>query len=754
MKNKLLDRSNNFYVRILLYLTITISLTIFIVSIVLYFNFENIGLSLLYSFSKDSLTQVSYSATYMDDTIKSLATQIYLNNDTSKLLYISELDPFDISNGLNRLSSYKSSMSIIYSIYLFNKNSNTYYTNLASNSVQDKDTFFDRDIVQMLEDFPPEKRLKPITRKLSEPYTLNGQNPYSNVYTYVFYDYPSRDKQIKSAVVLNVSEEWMRKTINSIDNMPGNSTIIIDAKGMTVCGNKQAAMMTDLSNKEYIKDIIGSKDHSGHFVKTVDGVKSLITFVSSENLGWIFVRITPYNIVLNQISSMKYVTIMICLIILALGLLFSYLASRSISRPIDDILSRLKEMDLAERNNILVKKQDFLKSLLQSEIPYTDEYVKKNFEKYQIKLEMNNEIVLVLLKIDFFPAFCSRYNLNDRNTMKFGIINIVTELGDKKFNCEALDFSEDNIIILFNPPALAQIELDGLLQLYVKEIQDCVKKYLDISLSVTISSPEKFALEDLYNIYVNVADASLHRLYYGHNSVIFTEKIHIHAPEQYIYPAQKEKFLIEALTLGKIDKVKPLYCEIIHSVIGYPLSIFNSAILRLTFSINMAVDNIEKSSGIRFFYNFNKFIAELNRLETINDVNNSFYDMFEHIISKINERKDDKYEALTSKVIKIIKSNYSNPILSLDYIADIVNMSSTYLGRLFKKATSKSVADYINDVRLDKAKEFLEASSYSIAEISDKVGFSSSNYFYILFKKTYGVPPSEYRQNMTFNEKA
>lgn len=178
----------------------------------------------------------------------------------------------------------------------------------------------------------------------------------------------------------------------------------------------------------------------------------------------------------------------------------------------------------------------------------------------------------------------------------------------------------------------------------------------------------------------------------------------------------------------------------------YPVSVLNSTTLRLTFAINMTVDKIEKSSKTQFLYNFNNFIANLNKLETLSEVNNSFYSMFEYIVSRIGERKSETHDALISKVIKIINSNYQDPTLSLDYIADIVNMSPIYLGKLFKKATFKSVADYINDLRLEKARILLIESSRSISKIVEEVGFSSGNYFSILFKKTYSISPSEYRK--------
>ena len=79
-------------------------------------------------------------------------------------------------------------------------------------------------------------------------------------------------------------------------------------------------------------------------------------------------------------------------------------------------------------------------------------------------------------------------------------------------------------------------------------------------------------------------------------------------------------------------------------------------------------------------------------------------------------------------------------------------MSHVYLGRLFKRLSSTSIVDYINNTRMKKAADFLASSNKPIATIAEQTGFTSSQYFHKLFKKTYGVTPNEYR-NKAFIKK-
>jgi len=77
----------------------------------------------------------------------------------------------------------------------------------------------------------------------------------------------------------------------------------------------------------------------------------------------------------------------------------------------------------------------------------------------------------------------------------------------------------------------------------------------------------------------------------------------------------------------------------------------------------------------------------------------------------------------------------------------MVNLSPSYLARIFKKNSLVSITDLINNVRLEKAKYLLSASEQLINTIMDKSGFLSRSHFFTLFKKMYGVTPNQYRNN-------
>ena len=96
------------------------------------------------------------------------------------------------------------------------------------------------------------------------------------------------------------------------------------------------------------------------------------------------------------------------------------------------------------------------------------------------------------------------------------------------------------------------------------------------------------------------------------------------------------------------------------------------------------------------------------------------------------------------KAADYIKLNYSEKI-SIKEIADQLYLSPTYLSELFKKHTGKTISEYLTEYRLEKACQLLDHAEYRVGDVSGMVGIHDGRYFSNMFKKKYGMTPTEYR---------
>lgn len=103
------------------------------------------------------------------------------------------------------------------------------------------------------------------------------------------------------------------------------------------------------------------------------------------------------------------------------------------------------------------------------------------------------------------------------------------------------------------------------------------------------------------------------------------------------------------------------------------------------------------------------------------------------------------YSRITLQTLSYIHKNYEKNI-SAQTIADDMNISEGHIRRVFKEEMNLTVADFLTNYRITKAKEFMKKGDIRVTQVYQKVGFTSSQYFSSVFKKNVGISPSEYNR--------
>lgn len=109
--------------------------------------------------------------------------------------------------------------------------------------------------------------------------------------------------------------------------------------------------------------------------------------------------------------------------------------------------------------------------------------------------------------------------------------------------------------------------------------------------------------------------------------------------------------------------------------------------------------------------------------------------------------KTNRQQLLALNIMRYLERAYDqNP--SITDICSIFHYSPSYLMTTFKKHVGKSIGDYIADLKLRRAKEYLKNSDLNLSEISNRLCYTSLQYFSACFKRQTGLSPSDYRKNL------
>lgn len=133
-------------------------------------------------------------------------------------------------------------------------------------------------------------------------------------------------------------------------------------------------------------------------------------------------------------------------------------------------------------------------------------------------------------------------------------------------------------------------------------------------------------------------------------------------------------------------------------------------------------------------------ILEAYSIEILVDI---LIDFIEGIFRTL-EQKSEHRSPIIQSVVQYIQEHFYEE-LSLKTLSYKFHINSIYLGQLFQKETGLVFSEYINHLRLEKAKQLLRGTHLKAGIIGKQVGYSDSAYFYKQFKKAVGITPSAWR---------
>ena len=126
---------------------------------------------------------------------------------------------------------------------------------------------------------------------------------------------------------------------------------------------------------------------------------------------------------------------------------------------------------------------------------------------------------------------------------------------------------------------------------------------------------------------------------------------------------------------------------------------------------------------------------------TIDELSTICISMYDDFVRRVHRiRENPKYSEPIRRCCNYIEMNLDRNIRAQE-LADLIGYSVTYFTRRFREETGFGISDYVKAARIERAKILLETSESSVQEISDKLGFTSRNYFTRCFREVTGKTP-------------
>lgn len=152
--------------------------------------------------------------------------------------------------------------------------------------------------------------------------------------------------------------------------------------------------------------------------------------------------------------------------------------------------------------------------------------------------------------------------------------------------------------------------------------------------------------------------------------------------------------------------------------------------------------NSRYPAGTISFYSNSSIIRHISQANYLDDILDFMSSRFDMIMSSTGTSTRD---SVLDDVLHYIHHNYATNI-TLEGIAPLFGYNHSYLGKIFRKKLGCSFNSYVDQVRIEKAKELLLQDDTKVYAISEKVGYKNVDYFHVKFRKYVNQSPAEFRK--------
>ena len=290
-----------------------------------------------------------------------------------------------------------------------------------------------------------------------------------------------------------------------------------------------------------------------------------------------------------------------------------------------------------------------------------------------------------------------------------------------------------------------KIKKNDLKNVFTSALQ-LIKRVFGLTFTIGISDISNDGIETNFrHIYTDACHALDYRNVIGGDQIIFYDDI-TDTEYKFINLDENEyKQIIYLLNYGTIEKVNEYIDTLINKIKASDYKYSSYYI-----SVNILNSVIKGCNSLSHLYKsympHNEIIHQFSILKTPQDII-EFIKKTATEVYKVNQNlKANLIEKYYYEITMYLEEKYSEFDLSLEKLADDINLSPSYISSLLKKHNTTFVK-YLTNLRMEHAKKLLENPNIKIVEIARMVGYPDPYYFSNCFKKYTGLSPREYRND-------
>lgn len=520
--------------------------------------------------------------------------------------------------------------------------------------------------------------------------------------------------------------------------------MILEKDGSLLYSTSGRLAATDIPEFNESEDYILSGDY--YFFRETPADSSL-TYVTA----------VPYSNIATRVRTTTLTLILISGAAIIIGLLASVFFSRKINRPVKDMVtlllrrdsgklkSTIHEFDLIHQNirDLMLEKEATLKDLIDKRSLLTSfGYINKlkaimsDINDWKDIAEMNEPFFIVLYQLHFKMLSVENSQMKT-DRMAYYIqeyINVV--MSESVPSSHTFQIENNQILSLIRGKDVGEELEQGLGML--KMILDRDKDYFLATIAISSVYEHSSQFNDAY---LEVQEMAQRARPVDESQVIRERR---HVPPQLVFTVQQEQELYANLQAGNHEFCISFLNRMLEQYDRKEASI--QQLKQLAAGIIARVVKILAPYGVDAESSMQqRHMALMKECYTLDQFKQFYEHLFLTSATIILSIKNEQ-DPTISFILDYVENRYAED-LSLELLADKLNLSVAYLSVYIKEKTGTNFSEHLNAIRIRKAKELLTEHNLSVQEIGLQIGYQNVTSFIRMFKKITGIPPGEYRKS-------
>lgn len=573
----------------------------------------------------------------------------------------------------------------------------------------------------------------------------------------------------KGTIVINVSEAEICKYLNSSRFGTEMEGLLVDKNGIVISNLDKTKIFKELNDDNYLKTIISSAQGTGfEFVNNESG-KFLYTYYRTSFCDWTYVAKYPMGNLMQKANSMRTRYTFLTIIIIVLGTLLAIFAATKFSKPMRQLVKELKERDgfeynkstselafIAEAFSKIRTQEDNLHKLLKDREEETKNLALHNLligenaneaEMEEVrKLFPYNHYIVALASIDNLKSYLGETNHDIRSYHRYLMFDKIEQSFPEGYCVSCVRYIGGMFAIIINMKEYDHSKVPRTVGNILTIIKNEASQVMGYTITLGVSAVHN-DYDGIKDCTIEATEAVKNRLVEGRNSIIFWKSKNIEN-KKYHYSYNSEKKILNYLNAGDANSIEKELKVVLNEMKSIEnissdniLFIFNQlagATIKYMAEHNMTTNMLAGSNT-----NIYSKIAEFDTVEDIEMYLNELYNAIIELSTEGNEVNETRY---WEQIIKYINEHYKEDIV-FEELAEKIGISYSYLRKLVKEETGKSLMDNVNLLRIEEVKRLLLHSNLNISQIAVEVGYRNVQSVNRFFKKYEGIAPSDYKNN-------